>query len=110
PHNQAAYRLEVSIEELNRDLAVKRDATVTRTGLDLQARVTLTPQNKADALLETTVSAQSAYNVEATPFSTDSGRVFAREAAADRLADEIARVVRLALRDAGKVAPTPQTK
>ncbi|MDD9912394.1 MAG: hypothetical protein OXR68_04195 [Alphaproteobacteria bacterium] len=94
-----AYRLDVNIDESTSTLAVRRDATVARAQLSLDGDINLYQTDKADPVFSTTVTASAAYNSENTPYSTESGKTFARQQAADALADEIARVVWLALRE-----------
>lgn len=86
-------RVDVNIEESVSELAVRQDATVERLQVNLVAQlVTLrTDDNAVDYTARLTSTA--AYNVEDTPYSTESGRLFARETAAKTLADDIIRQV-----------------
>ena len=82
--------LTLTIKEITSTLAVKSDASVQRSSLSLRGQVRLT--DKGDNIkFRTTVSISSAYNVENTPLSTDVGRNYARQAAAESLAEEISR-------------------
>lgn len=86
--------LKVSIREETSALALRRTKLVEREQVSLIGRITLTsPDGKQ--LFTTDVASSTAYNVETTPFSTESGKSFARLTAADNLAEEVVR--RLAL-------------
>ena len=82
--------LDVLIEETTSTLAVRRDATVERSQINLTAQVSLAKED-GEKSFETTLSSAAAYNVEDTPYSTESGKVFARESAARTLAEEVIR-------------------
>lgn len=83
----------VRIEESVSELAVRQDATVERLQVNLYAL--LETQRVADNEIDyaTRLTSTAAYNVEDTPYSTESGRLFARESAAKTLADDIIRQV-----------------
>ncbi len=97
--------LDVNIQEQTATLAVEKTATTSRAEIILQANLTLTsPEGKV--LLRTDVSASSAYNVEESPYSTETSKNFSRLIAADNIATEISR--RIALYYAHPTsAPTP---
>jgi hypothetical protein len=100
PAQQGEYRVDVELKEKIVTLAVRRDATVERFRLDLTAYMKIYDQNEGDQeIFYTTLASSSAYNVESTPYSTDVGKVFARQSAAKSLSDEITRQVWLVLRD-----------
>ena len=103
PSTTADYKINIKIEETTGDLAVKRDATVERSQITLSAKVEIIEEANDSIIFKTELSASTAYNVEDTPYSTDAGKVFARQAAAKRLADEITKVVRLRLEASNKV-------
>ena len=86
--------IDVTIHEGTSTLAVQATAAIQRAQIDLTGTLTLTNAN-GQQVFNTNVTASAAYNVERTPFSTESGKTFARLTAAKNLADEITR--RLAL-------------
>ena len=94
--NHQNYVLTVSIEETETTLAIEQDATAERLRLLLNAVVLL--KQRDNKILSTDLSADAAFNVEDTPFSTESGRTFAREAAARTLSQVITQEVTLAVR------------
>ena len=103
PDEVAAYRLETYIEETQSTLAVRRNATVERSQVNLAADVLLFKEDgSTQPIFQATLSAASAYNVESSPYSTEAGRVFARQAAADTLGDEIVRMVKRVLVQQGE--------
>ncbi|MFZ2587304.1 MAG: LPS assembly lipoprotein LptE [Alphaproteobacteria bacterium] len=86
--------LTVAIREDASALALRRTALVEREQLTLTARVNLqSPEGKP--LFKTEVASTTAYNVETTPYATESGKVFARQTAARNLAEEILRRLNL---------------
>lgn len=86
--------LQVEIFEDTTALALERTATVRRAQITLTGAVTLTDAaGKED--LKVSLSAVAPYNVENNPFSTESGKSFARQIAARNLADSIVRRVAL---------------
>lgn len=99
----AADVLTVSITEQANALALRRTKLVEREQLNLVGKVQLTSAD-GRALFATEVGASTAYNVETTPYSTESGKTFARLTAADNLAEEIIRRVALYYRQ--NPAPT----
>jgi hypothetical protein len=80
----------VYIEETTSTLAVERTAAIQRAQIDLTAVVTLTNAN-GEKLLVTSLATNAPYNVEDTPYSTESGKTYARTTAARNLASEITR-------------------
>lgn len=101
---QAAAELDlltVHIDETTSTLAVQRTSAVERAQINLTAELVLTsPEGKR--LLRANLGANAPYNVENTPFSTESGKTYARLTAANNLADEITRRVLLYYRTQGK--------
>ncbi len=89
--------LNISIHETINELAVRRDATVERSQVNLQASITLL-DIEGKSVFNTKLTSTSAYNVEDTPYSTEAGKVFARESAANTLTDKIAERVQYFLR------------
>jgi outer membrane lipopolysaccharide assembly protein LptE/RlpB len=86
--------LDINITEQTATLAVQKTATTARAEIMLNAHAKLTsPEGKV--LLATDINASSAYNVEDSPYSTESSKDFARLVAADNLATEISRRVAL---------------
>jgi hypothetical protein len=80
----------VSIREQTSTLAVERTATVQRAAITLTATLWIKTET-GEERLKTELSATAPYNVENTPFSTESGKTFARQSAARNLAEEISR-------------------
>lgn len=80
----------VGIKETIGTLAVQRSAAIQRAQINLEGTLTLTNPN-GDTLLRTVLSTNAPYNVENTPYSTESGKTYARTTAARNLADEISR-------------------
>ncbi len=90
----AGATLAVELTETTSALALERTATVRRAQIMVAATVQLLGDD--GTVLETIpLSANVAYNVENKPFSTESGKSFARQMAARNLADAIARRVAL---------------
>lgn len=90
----AADTLSVSIDEDTSALAVQSTAAVQRAQIVLHGHTVLTSA-EGKILFSTVIDSTAPYNVENTPFSTESGKTYARLTAARNLADEITR--RLAL-------------
>lgn len=84
----------IYITETTSTLAVQRTATLQRAQINLLGSITLTDAN-GHKLLVTTVSTNAPYNVEDTPYSTETGKSSARLTAAQNLADEISRRIYL---------------
>lgn len=80
----------VSIREQTSTLAVERTATVQRAAITLTATLRVNGAEGQERL-KAELSATAPYNVENTPFSTESGKTFARQSAARNLAEEISR-------------------
>jgi hypothetical protein len=95
--------LHVSIAEETTALALDTTASVRRAQITLTATVKL-----ADAagqeLLGVSLNSVAAYNVENNPFSTESGKSFARQVAARNLAESVVRRVTLWQRTQGSQA------
>ncbi len=92
--------LGVTVFEDTNALAVQRNSTVARAQIILTAHITLTsPEGKE--LLKAVLSTNTTYNVEDSPFGTESGKSFAQQVAAGNLAEEISRRVVLYYRTAG---------
>lgn len=93
PHDNPTYdTLAVVVREETSELAVQRNATVQRASLALIGTVKLTgPQGKLK--LQTDVTTSAPYNVQATPYGTESGKTYARQTAAANMADEIQRLL-----------------
>jgi hypothetical protein len=86
--------LDINITEQTATLAVAKTATTARAEIILNAHAKLTsPEGKV--MLMADVNASSAYNIEDSPYSTESSKDFARLVAADNLATEISRRVAL---------------
>lgn len=80
----------IYIEEQTSTLAVQRTAAIQRAQINLIGAVTLTNPS-GDRLLVTKLDSSAPYNVENTPYSTESGKTYARTTAAKNLASEITR-------------------
>jgi hypothetical protein len=93
----------VSIREQTSTLAVERTATVQRAAITLIATLWIKTAT-GEERLNTELSATAPYNVENTPFSTESGKTFARQSAARNLAEEISRRLTLFYRQQGTPA------
>lgn len=88
PAKQGKHYLEVAIEEEEISLAVRRDATDLRRELQLRARIWLRDADGKEVLYVGEIT-KVPYNVEDSPFGTDAGRDYARQAGATELAREI---------------------
>lgn len=95
PHQSAdADTITVDILEDTSTLALSTTAATRRAQINLEGTVIITtPQGKQ--ILNTKLTTTAPYNVENTPYATESGKTYARLNAARTLADEITR--RLAL-------------
>lgn len=91
-----SHVVHVTITESTKDLAVRRDASVERSEVVLSAKINVTLALNQST--QTTLKAAAAYNVEQSPFSTESGKQFARLRAAETLSDSIIRWVGHTLR------------
>lgn len=85
---------DITIQEDATTLALRRTAAIERVQLTLTATLKVSDEAGTEKL-NTSLTSTAAYNVENTPFSTESGKAYARQIAARNLADAIAR--RLAL-------------
>lgn len=95
--------LAVGIREDASALALRRTALVEREQLTLTGEMVLTnPQG--EKIFRTEVTTSTAYNVETTPYGTESGKTYARLTAARNLAEEITRRVALFYRTQGQSA------
>lgn len=97
--------LSVEIFEETTALALERTATVRRAEIALTGALRLVDAAGTEQL-SVSLSAVSPYNVENNPFSTESGKSFARQIAARNLADAIVRRVALWQRTAKAGAAT----
>jgi hypothetical protein len=95
PNTGAAMdTLTVNMEEETNTLAVQRSAAISRAEIYLNGKMELVDAD-GKSLLKADLSASAPYNVEDTPFSTESGKTYARLTAARNLAAEISRRVYL---------------
>lgn len=94
---EATYKLSVAITESQNTLAVRRDASDLRREVELSAKVVLS--EGTEDIFKVTLTSNVAYNVENSPFGTDSGREQAREAASQELSNSITRRVSMFLRN-----------
>lgn len=95
--------LSVGIREDASPLALRRTALVEREQLTLTGQIHIVGPG-GDRLFETEVASTTAYNVETTPYGTESGKTYARLTAARNLAEEITRRVALFYRTRGQSA------
>ena len=93
PSKVAKYRIEIDLEESLTTLAVTREATIERQQVNVLANVKLVNTETDEVMFTTQLQRGAAYNNEITPYSTEAGRGFARQAAADAVAEEIVRRV-----------------
>ncbi|RYG62131.1 MAG: hypothetical protein EON60_00875 [Alphaproteobacteria bacterium] len=80
----------IRIEEETSTLAVERTAITQRAQINLTGYLVLSSAN-GDRLLSTELATNAPYNVENSPYSTESGKTYARLTAARNLANEISR-------------------
>jgi hypothetical protein len=85
---------EITITEETTTLALQRTAQIERAKISLTGLLVVRDASGTE-VLNTSLTSTAAYNVETTPFSTESGKAFARQIAARNLAEAIDR--RLAL-------------
>ncbi len=90
--------LDITIREDISTLAVRRDASDQRLQLNLTADVTLS-DTEGKQVFQAAITRSAAYNVESSPFGTDSGKDRARNSAADALSDEIIQRIALYFND-----------
>lgn len=83
----APYTLNMSLREEKTTLALERDATEQRLQFDLIADMKLKDAEN-NVVFQTSMETSAPYNVEDTPFGTDSGRERARSSAVKVIADE----------------------
>jgi hypothetical protein len=89
-----AAKVNVAVREETSTLSLNRTAVVQRAEVQLRGIATVVAED-GQTLLTTQVNTSAPYNVENNPFSTESGKTFARQTAARNLAAELTR--RLAL-------------
>lgn len=107
-HGTGLDTLTVTIDETTSTLATQRTAALQRAQISLNGTMEITsPEGKT--LMRTTLGTYSAYNVEDSPYSTESGKSYARLTAARNLADDISTRVALyyKTRKTNGVEPTP---
>jgi hypothetical protein len=92
--NATGTVLNIEITEETTALALERTAVVRRAQISLTGAVTLV-DTAGQELLAVSLGSVAAYNVENNPFSTESGKSFARQVAARNLAESIVRRVAL---------------
>jgi hypothetical protein len=95
--------LSVGIREDSSPLALRRTALVEREQLTLTGNMVITGAN-GEKRFQTEVATSTAYNVQTTPYGTESGKTYARLTAARNLAEEISRRVALYYRTQGQSA------
>lgn len=84
----------ISINETTGTLAMQTTSALQRAQINLNGTLTIiSPEGKT--LVRTTLTTTSAYNVEDSPYSTESGKAYARLTAAHTLADELSRRIAL---------------
>lgn len=95
--DDAKYNLVITIRESKTTLAQERDATEQRSRLTLTATLKFYDINNNKLLLETVFSTGVAYNVEDSPYGTETGKLNARTSAARELSSEAKRRIQLFL-------------
>ena len=95
--------LRVGIREDSSRRALRRTALVEREQLTLTGQVDIYDA-QGKHIFQTSVGTSTAYNVQNTPYGTESGKTYARLTAARNLADEIARRVALFYRTQDQTA------
>lgn len=100
--------LKVNIEESTSALATQRTAALQRAQINLLGNIEITDA-QGKTVLRTSLSTSSAYNVESSPYSTETGKSYARLTAARNLAEDISTRVALfyKTRKTNPVEPMP---
>lgn len=93
----ARYHLSLRVKETLSDVAVRRDATVQRQSLALEATAVLRDMDTGTVLMQRRFSETSAFNADLTPLGTDAGRDQARRSAAGDIEMELLSRIGLAL-------------
>jgi hypothetical protein len=86
--NSSFDTLTVTIEEDTSALATQRTAALQRGQINLTGHMQITAPD-GTTLMRTALATYSAYNVEDSPYSTESGKSYARLTAARNLAEDI---------------------
>lgn len=110
PTGPARYLLTVELFESQRAVAVRRDATATRTDLALAARFFLVDAESNQALFRGQEQTASSFNKPASTsgvFADMAAVDDARDRGLEQLASQIVRRVQLFIRDPRTVGPTP---
>lgn len=89
PSSSGDFALKVAIVEREVALAVERDATEERLELVSEVDMELYDQATGDKLLNSVFNIRTYYNVQDTPFATESSIARARETAAEGAAEEV---------------------
>src|SRR5690606_39504749 len=84
-----AYRLNVSLSEVQRDLAIRKDDTATRANLIMNARFTLTDTATGAVVLNRQVGTITSYNILIDEFATLSSERDARDRALQQISEDI---------------------
>ncbi|MBI1308560.1 MAG: hypothetical protein GC129_01700 [Proteobacteria bacterium] len=84
----------VTIEESTSTLAMQQTSALQRAQINLTGKLFIVDAG-GKPLLRADMSTSAAYNVEDTPYSTESGKTFARLTAARTLAEELSRRIAL---------------
>ena len=84
----ASHHIHVTIDEEEETLAVARDASDERVELNLVAQVKLLDSND-NLVYQTRIQSEAPYNLEDSPYATESGKERARLNAVNVLSDEI---------------------
>ena len=103
-NDSSSYRIQISLEESKKALALRRDATEDRLQLNLLARVQLL-SGEGKVLFETDVKAAAPYSVEVSPLSTDFGKENARQNLAKVVAEEVRQRIAQYLYTASQTEP-----
>jgi len=105
--NKAAYRLKLSVNEMEEAVVLQTNTAITRYNYTLSAHYELIPHDGTTAVKKGEVTALSAYNVAAAPFlyATVTAERDAKNRAANEIAERIRTQIAVYLRTANAAAP-----
>lgn len=105
--NKAAYRLKLSINEMEEAVVLQTNTAITRYNYTLAAHYELIPHDGTSPVKTGDVTALSAYNVAAAPFlyATVTAERDAKNRAANDIAERIRTQIAVYLRTANAAAP-----
>lgn len=94
------FELRVSLREIRRNLAIRRDETATRANLVVNANYSLVEQGVEEPVLDAKARSINSFNIVDSDFSTLTAEADARRRALRELSDQIA--LRLAIYFSGR--------